>query len=342
MLAGIDSFRGYGQVAIAFASGLEAAGVNVKIRATSLQERFGAIVSNDIRKHIVCGPQPEPWELIIHPPNLVPTKGKKTAMFTMNESTRLNPVSVHLLNQAEVVIVPSQFCANTFSASGVNVPIRVVQLGIDPAIFSRRAFPDNSPFVFGTAGRMAGGGLRKDLDRIAETFLEAFTWPVENEARLKIKCHPDCPVKDWRDPRIEITREHLSAEKLADWFASLHCFVSASKGEGFGLMQLQALACGRPLVSPDFGGVSEFFDWDCGLVMPYELETAPLPYHGHWAGVKKEDLSISMKGAWAFRDHLQDIGKDCAARAGQFTWKRASEKLVAVLREFGALKSAQG
>jgi glycosyltransferase involved in cell wall biosynthesis len=339
LLAGIDSFSGYSEVAIAFTRGLASLGVDVKIRASSLQERFGAVIPDDIRQRIVKGPQSEPWELLIHPPNFVPTPGKKTAFLTMNESTRLNPVSVHLLNKATVVIVPSQFCANTFSACGVNVPIRVVPLGIDPEIFHWRPFPTGG-VVFGAAGRVTGGGPRKNLDGVAEAFLAAFPAPLHRDVRLKIKCHPDCPIGGWSDPRIEITSEHLSAEKLADWYASLTCFVSASKGEGFGLHQLQAMATGRPMISAAFGGVTEFFDELCGDVIPHTLTPAPPPYCGHWAEISQKDLMDQMQLFYIFQTTAFDAGRQARLKVCEFTWQSATEKLMAVLREFGALNDA--
>lgn len=336
LLAGIDDFQSYGQVATAFTRGLVSAGVDVKIRASSLQERFGAVVPEDIRQRIVKGVQAGPWELLIHPPHFVPTPGKRTAYVTMNESTRLNPVSVHLLNKAAVVIVPSQFCANTFSACGVNSPIRVVPLGIDPEIFHWRPFPTRG-VVFGAAGRLAGSDFRKNLDGVAQAFLKAFPIGKHPNVWLKIKCHPDCPVYDWMESRVEVTAAHLSAEKLADWYASLTCFVSASKGEGFGLMQLQAMATGRPLISTEFGGVTEFFDFERGFVLPHTLMPAAPPYLGHWAQIEQADLMEQMQMVYAFQGVVPDIGRDAASAVRVFTWQSATDKLLAVLREFGAL-----
>lgn len=337
LLAGINDFTSYGQVAIAFSRGLVASGVDVKIRASSLQERFGAVVPEDIRQRIVKGVQAGPWELLIHPPHFIPTPGKRTAYVTMNESTRLSPVSVHLLNKAAVVIVPSQFCANTFSACGVKSPIRVVPLGIDPEIFHWRTFPTRG-VVFGAAGRLAGSDFRKNLDGVSQAFLKAFPIGKHPNVWLKIKCHPDCPITEWKDSRISVTAAHLSARELADWYASLTCFISASKGEGFGLMQLQAMAVGRPIISAEFGGVTEFFDFERGFVVPHTLSPAASPYRGHWAHVSQEDLMEQMQMVYCFQQVVPDTGREAASMASAFTWQMATDKLLAVLREFGALQ----
>jgi len=340
MLAALDACGGYGQTAIAFARGIEAlAGAKVSIRASSVNERW-AKIPEDIRERIVSGPQPGEWELLIHHPNFVPTPGKKTAYVTMNESTRLNPLSVHLLNQAAVVIVPSEFCAVTFSASGVTAPIRVVPLGFDPKIYRWRPMPDGGGVVFGTAGSVAGGESRKGLGEVVTAFRKAFPLDKGLKVRLKIKCHPDRETDVWTDDdRIELTAEHLSDTALAEWYASLTCFVSVSKGEGFGLMPLQAMACGRPVISPKFGGVSEYFKEDRGYVMPHTLVAAPPPYCGHWCHVKETDLIAEMGMFYAFYATSGD-GKSEAMAAAKFTWQSSCEKLVAVLDEFGALADA--
>lgn len=343
MLAGLDACSSYGAVAIAFARGIESlTGAKVVIRASSITERFGATIPEDIRARIVHGVQPGDGELLIHPPNFVPTPGKRVAFFTMNESTRLNPLSVHLLNKAAVVIVPSQFCAVTFSASGVNVPIRVVPLGIDPDIYRWRPLSTGDEVVFGAAGSMAGGESRKGLDDVVRAFLKAFPRSDGHKVRLKIKCHPDRDTEQWMgDRRIDVTLGHLSDVALADWYASLTCFVSASKGEGFGLMPLQSLAVGRPLISARFGGVGEFFNSDLGFVVSHKLSHAPPPYLGHWSEVDADDTICMMQLVRACHQTIPEIGSECATLVSRFTWKKSCMELNGVLREFEIMSTAE-
>lgn len=337
LLAALDASTGYGQTALAFVRGIEAlTGARVVIRAVSVTERLGAKLPDDIKARIVRGPQSGDWELLLHHPMFVPTPGKKTAYYSMNESTKLNPMSVHLLNQAVVVIVPSEFCAVTFSASGVTAPIRVVPLGFDPSVYHWRPMPNGGDLVFGAAGGLAGGRARKGLGDVVSAFQKAF--PREKfKVRLKIKCHPEQESDEWtEDDRIEVTTAHLSDAQLAEWYSSLHAFVSVSKGEGFGLMSLQAMACGRPVLSPKFGGVAEFLSGASRCAIPHTLVPAPPPYHGHWCQVKESDLIAHLQLFHFFQKTLGD-GRAEAVTAAEFTWLRSCERLVAVLEEFGAL-----
>lgn len=338
LLADINGFSGYGQHAIQIVRDIERiTGAYVSIRAASRCEAFGATIPDDIKKRLVTGPQPEDWELLLHPPNFVPTPGKKTAYFSMHETTKLPPMGPHLLNQAEVVIVPCQFNADTFSACGVVRPIRVVPLGIKSEVFHWRP-PADGPFTFGAAGRMAHGGIRKGLTDVIAMFLKAF--PKKNrDVRLKVKCYPDCGIGAHVDDRVEIVPAHLTEPALADWFASLSCFVSLARGEGWGLMQQQAMATGRPLISPRFAGVAEFFDERCGVVLPHRLEPAKMAYagQGHWAEVDQDDVISALRWVYANRGAMAELGAEAAARAKRFTWEASNQRLVQVLQEFGAI-----
>src|ERR1700747_1253493 len=90
LIAGINTYTGYGVMAIALATGLEkAAGCHVSIRPIIADEPFGAMIPADIRARFVNGTQPEEFELLVKQPNFRPTPGKKTICFTMMETSRL-------------------------------------------------------------------------------------------------------------------------------------------------------------------------------------------------------------------------------------------------------------
>lgn len=344
LLAPINSYTGYGLHAIQVARDLDKFGAYTSIRPIRAEESFGASIPADIRMKFVSGPQPEPWELLLYPPNMVPTPGKKTAYFTMWESSRLPATGVPVLNKAELVIVPCVWNATTFSASGVNVPIRVVPLGINTSIFNFR--PLNPPYavtgerelyVFGAAGRLAHGGVRKGLNEVIDLFQKAF--PDNPDVRLRIKCYPDCPITKRDDPRIDYTAAHLSEQQLADWFSSLNCFVSAARGEGWGLMQMQAMAIGRPLISVNFGGVAEFFKPGTGYPVDYKLEPSKHLYAGCgvWAEPIEESFIAAMRRAYTVREEAFAFGSAAAEAVREFSWENANRKLAEVLREVGAL-----
>jgi glycosyltransferase involved in cell wall biosynthesis len=267
-----------------------------------------------------------------------------TAAFTMWETDTLPPGSVEQLNRCGVVIVPSRWGANSFRANGVTVPIEIVPLGYDPGVFGRT--PDASPgvedcaaglasgvrpAVFGTAGALDEGGLRKNVQLVVELFRRAF--PKDPHVRLRVKITPNSPRVDTRgDPRVEVVDAHLSPAELADWYRSLDAFVNASAGEGFGLHLLEAMACGVPLISSTFGGVGAFFDGRVG----YEVRFRPSGafnsvYRGTWSEPDGDEMVRQMRRVSRNRAEAASLGKAAAARATKFRWEDATRKLVIAL-----------
>lgn len=172
----VNSYTGYGLHACQIISDLAGMGYTVRVRPTELEEKFAKIPMG-IKRRFVDSAQPEDWELMLHPPNFPPTPGKRTVYFTMWEASRLPSQWVEWLNEAECIIVPCQWNAVCFSASGVERPIRVIPLGVKSDIFRFREMTMEGPCVFGTAGRMNGGGERKGLNEAIELFQAAFPKP---------------------------------------------------------------------------------------------------------------------------------------------------------------------
>lgn len=266
-----------------------------------------------------------------------------TAAWTMWETDRLPPGSVKDLNACGLLLSPSAWGIDCFRANGVTVPMEVVPLGYDPSIFSPRAV-GSGPKVctFGTAGALDAGGLRKNVQRVIDLFLQAF--PNRNDVRLKVKITPRSPmVNTHGDPRIEVVNTGLSPAALADWYKSLTCYVNASYGEGFGLHLLEAMGCGVPLISTTFSAVGEVFDSTVGYEVGYKLiEAKNKVYSGLWADPDNDQMIARMREVYADRAGAERFGALSAARAPAFSWDESIRKLVAALAKYGYLPSEFG
>lgn len=334
----INGFDGYGFHGSQIASDLIDLGYDVRIRASADEATVKCKIPEALKRRFVPreAPQPDDWELLLWPADsAAPTPGKKTIYFSMWESTRLPKHAVTHLNQAEVVVVPCEWNAACFSANGVSVPIRVAQLGILTEHFKYSPMKMDGPTIFGAAGRLAHGGMRKGLGDVITAFLKAF--PDDPNVRLKIKCFPDCPINAVSDPRIQLTQALLTWEEMAQWMSSITSFVSASKGEGFGLLQLQSLACGRPLIAAKFSGLTEFFDEDVGYPVRYTLMRSEGVYQdcGCYARPDVDSIAEQMKVVHNNRTEAQTKGTLGAVRTSNFSWKNANLRLLKVMKEFG-------
>jgi hypothetical protein len=330
--ADINSYTGYGLHACQIVTDLEDFGYEVNLHPTSIDEQFSPIPQN-VRKNMIAEEPNEEWELVLHPPNFLPSRKRRTVYFTMWESSRLASGSVAVLNRAECVIVPCHWNADCFAASGVNRPIKIVPLGIDTQAFRFSPMNMDGPCVFGTAGRMAHGGMRKGINQIIDLFQKAF--PSETDVRLVVKGFPDCAIHPVKDKRITVLQKYLSAEELARWFASLTCFVSAARGEAWGLMQQQALAIGRPIISVRYGGVAEFFDEKVGYPVRFAEVPADGEYArcGDWADPDEGNLMEQMRDVYLDRRRAQALGEVAAKKVYSYSWQNSTRELLKVLQE---------
>jgi glycosyltransferase involved in cell wall biosynthesis/ADP-heptose:LPS heptosyltransferase len=335
--APLNAYTGYGLHACQIVSDLQQLGFNVKIRAIVMTEAFAPLPKN-VRNEIFCEEQTDDWELLLHPPGYPPTPSKRTVYFTMWESTRLPERAVRALNEAECVVVPCQWNASCFNASGVEKPVRVVPLGIDTSVFKAAPMDMDGPCIFGAAGRLESGGTRKGIADVIKVFQQAF--PNEKDVQLRVKIFPDCPLPRIDDPRVRFTRRYLPPVDLAKWFAGLTCFVSAARAEAWGLMQHQALATGRPIISIRFGGLTEFFAEDMGYSVNFQLVTAEELYAGCglWADPDEQHMIERMREVYMNREEARCRGEKGAMVTKAYSWRRSTECLVQLLKEVGMVK----
>lgn len=287
-----------------------------------------------VMESVVHKQQLDDWEMIIHCPSYCPSGKKKLVYNTMWESTRLHKESILNLNQAEVIVVPSDFNLCMFNAQGIKRTMTKVPMGIDTDIFHYRPQNQGSEFVFGVAGRTAAGGCRKGFEDVLAAWKKAFPKRVK-DVRLQIKCFPDDPVIKVDDDRIQFIRQFWTRKDLANWYAGLDCFASASKGEGWGLMQHEAMATGRPVIAVPFGGIAEFFDESVGYPVDFDLKPAENHYQngGLWAVPKPDSLVDRMREVYGNR------GLEKALRASErgmkLNWDNSNKALDQVLRKIG-------
>lgn len=335
--APIDNYTGYGQMINALCDGLEFRNVQFTVNPFSFTEHL-VPVSDSIKKRLVQVPF---CDLLITPVlNVRERIMGGEVLLTMWESSRLPEHCVTAINaKAKAVIVPTHWGKRSFEESGVKVPVRVANLGINPAVYYERPWPASNVFKFGTAGRLAHAGIRKGVPLTIEAFKRAF--PGQKDVSLTIKIFDDCKLdQNIDDPRITVVRGFLPEPDMVKWYEHLHCFVSLTKGEGWGLHIQQAMAIGRPVIAPNDSGQSEFmteFNSYCCRFTLDPCDWGPYIGAGNWANCDVDHCAQLMRDAYSHQKESQSIGARAAKDAGRYTWSKMVDQITAILREFGKL-----
>ncbi len=176
------------------------------------------------------------------------------------------PVRKHwgdIYRRFDRAIAPSRFIAQRLADAGVDNPL-ALPLGVDvetfrpdgadPAGLRRRLglAPHHRLLVF--AGRPA-------REKRVDVLVEAVERLGEPYVLLLIGARS--PSLTVSERVIELPYEPDPA-RLAALMASCDAFVHANDGEPFGLIVLEAMACGLPIVGVDAGGVAESVDAGVG------------------------------------------------------------------------------
>lgn len=330
-----DSSTGYGQMTSHLIRGLEAEGLPARFLPIHWDEARWP-VDPDLRSRMVddCdGPA-------LTMANPFTSSAIGSVLLTMWEATHLPAEAVGNMNRHRAVVVPCEANARWFIDSGVKVPIRVVPLGIDPTVHHPRGRPAGGTSLrVGAAGRVGEwGGNRKGLDVVARAFLEAFPDRSRSKAVLEVKTWADCRIELPKHPRIRHVTAAMTDAGLADWYRSLDVFVSASKGEGWGLQPHQAMACGTPAIAPHWGGHAAYMTPGSTWPVAFDEMPAGPPYYtgkARWCVARRPSLVAALVEAGRDPGLRRAKGEAAACRAVEFTWHRSARELAAVLREFG-------
>jgi glycosyltransferase involved in cell wall biosynthesis len=213
--------------------------------------------------------------------------------------------------------------------------MKVLHHGVDPVRFPFLQRHRHASFTFGTFGDFSA---RKGIDVLIRAFQDEFA--PDEPARLLMKSSSPAPRYAVADPRITMMSGFLDGPALLDLLREMDVFVLPSRGEGFGLCGLEAMATGLPLIATAWSGPSEYLDPEYSYPLEYRLveaggvESNHVRYHGLWAEPDYEHLRHLLR--WLFRhpEEAAERGKIAAERVRErWNWDRVATQMCRDLDE---------
>jgi hypothetical protein len=218
----LNAINSFSRVAHSFAACFRRLGVSVE-------------VDNDLTRH---------YNLVVYGPH-VDVSCDVLCLFW--ETTRLKKEDVENLKKRNIkkILVTCKLTQDALLREDIQSEIIHLATEQTPS-----PLPSLTPFTFYTIYQDLGYAERKRAQDLIDAFTRAF--PHEGDARLIIKQGPQCAKLKCFDSRVQII-SHL-VEDINDLHRNNHIFVSACGAEGWGYPHQDAIAHGRPVICPAFGG----------------------------------------------------------------------------------------
>ena len=252
----------------------------------------------------------------------------------------------------------SEFCASVLDQIGIPPEHRhVLPHGYSREVHTTEAAPRrDSRFRFLTVTN-SHDLPRYNTTAIVDAFEQEFT--AADPVTLVIKDYgasaADLSLRERLQrraggPAIEYVADFTDKRELIRLYKGCDAFLSAHRGEGFGMKILDAMACGLPVITPLFGGPTAYCtSQNC---LPVRFTTVPVS-----DGVDAKSLTITNQPIWAevaaadLRGQMRAVCDDRAraatvARAGQaealerFSWDRAAARLLEIVSALEARRAS--
>lgn len=218
-----------------------------------------------------------------------------------------------------VFVTPSQWLAGLVKESFLkDYPVRVINNGIDLSVF--RPTPGDFREKYGCAERFIllgvsfGWGERKGLD----VFIELAKRLDDRFAIVLVGT--DEGVEAMLPKNIIAIRQTTSARELAEIYSAADLFVNPTREENYPTVNMEALACGTPILSFRTGGSPEILDETCGCV------------------VSKNDADAMEQEILRIRETRPFTREACLKRAESFDKNQKFLEYIALYREIEKMK----
>ena len=247
------------------------------------------------------------------------------------ETDKLPPDFAYGVKMVQEIWTGSEFNAQAIRNAGItDIPIFIIPEAIKAPEGDINKFdvPNKADYCFYSIFEWTE---RKNPRALLEAFWREFEG--EDDVSLTLKVFIDSFRPDKRrelHDRFKQCKRSLNLEKCAPVYLAtrlmnrsgiyrLHetfdCLVSAHRGEGWGIPQMEAMLLGNPVISTDCGGIHEYIG-DVAKLVPCEMiPVRNVDKNGiwylpdqNWAEVDVSELRKAMRWCYDNRERAKDMG----------------------------------
>jgi glycosyltransferase involved in cell wall biosynthesis len=226
--------------------------------------------------------------------------------------------------------------------------IHLVPHGVDTSIFYPLEKDPKSKLTFiMNGGWPKSWNDRKGLSFGTKAYLEEFTNKDDVEMIVKVntsygldinKNISDLNITNKETPALSFLANAIPYEKLNELYSKGDIFLNTSLADGFNLACLEAMACGLPVVTTTFGGMTDFVNEGNGYLLK-EGELKEVFFDSLYEGVKWKKPSIEeirKKLREIYNDRLTIKEKAMHAYVDAteyYTWDKSAKKAILALEK---------
>lgn len=332
---------------------------------------LSALLAQEGLEIVLLGPQPD-WEdetafdaridalavvpdaagcdmaLQVTQPNAGPRFDIPTGIYTFLDVSGPTVAQEAVLRSFDLVLAPNTSTLQDYQARGLTAAL--FQPSVNTQLFkpNRHWRPEGQAalsFIFvGTYSYRKGGDIL--LDAFTEAFpaLEAHLHihiPGNNPDRL-FSAIMDRIVRTRRGTHITVSSQYLSLPWLSRFYGRSDCYVTATRGEGWGIPAMEAMAAGLPVLGPINGGMKDFMDPASAFELTGQM--VPVreisdPFGGNFKS--KYDDTNALSYFEPDRDALVAAFREVAALPRAALQARGDQSRAHVLKHFGPERAAE-
>lgn len=275
--------------------------------------------------------------------------GERRILCTAIETTRIPAIKISPLMDLDEIWSPSRWQYDILVDNGLDAAkIRLVPEGVDTDLFKPLATSDDDrhkPYRFLCVGKWE---VRKGMDKLLRAWQMAFK--PGDDVELVLHCHN--PYATAYNPQAIVDRLQLKSapiiispptgevHDMVALYNSCDAFVLPTRGEGWGLPIIEAMACARPVITTNYSAHLEYANPTNAYLIDVARMTKVIdPWffeshldYGEWAEPDLDHLVHLLRHVYHHREEARQKGLRARRDIESgWTWDHAAQKACRVL-----------